>query len=141
MNVLAKVAVVASVCLVLTGGSAEPVQAFACGQCGNCLGGHTNLWGVFESEGIHSGCVAVAGCPHPDCIETIQPTAVDIERVLVQVEAGDVNAAQALLRKYPSSFVWNRERHALQVRAPCFGDGFVGHIPLTDEQNRSLSDE
>jgi hypothetical protein len=27
------------------------------------------------------------------------------------------------------------------MRAPCFGDGFVGHVPLTDEQNRALSGE
>lgn len=141
MNALLKVAFLASLCSGLSGSSVKPAQAFACGTCGSCLGGHDNPLGGGQSEGVHSSCIAVSGCPHPDCIITLQPGEADFERVLVQVEAGDVRAAQTLLRKYPGNIVWNQHRRALQMRAPCFGDGFVGHVPLTDEQNRALSGE
>jgi hypothetical protein len=141
MKALLKVAIVVSICIGISASSVKPAQAFACGTCGNCLGGHTNPFGGGESEGIHSDCVAVAGCPHPGCVKTFQPTSSDVERMLVKVEGGDIKAAQTLLRKYPGVVVWNRERHALQLSAPCTGEGFIAHIPLTARQSQALEGE
>jgi hypothetical protein len=143
MNVIMKAVIVAGTCIGLSGSSPKRVQAFECGKCDTCVGGHTNPFSQSdrESEGIHSGCIAVAGCPHPDCIVTFQPSTSGIERVLADVEAGNVRAAKLLLRTYPGSIVWNKDRGALQMRAPCSGDGFVAHIPLTEAQNRFLAGE
>jgi hypothetical protein len=143
VNVILKAVIVVGACIGLTGTVPEPVQAFACGKCDDCIGGHTNPFSQSdkESEGTHSGCIAVAGCPHADCIVTFQPSTAGIERVLADVEAGDVKAAKRLLRMYPTSIVWNQDRGALQMRAACSGDGFVAHIPLSEAQNRYLAEQ
>ena len=141
MKLMLKVIVVSGISLVLGGSMPDRAQAFACGKCATCIGGHTNPYSELdrESEGIHAGCVAVAGCPHPDCIQSFAPANTTIERALAAVETGDREAARTLLRSYPSSVVWNKERGALQLRAACVGDGFVAHIPLTEAQNRYLA--
>jgi hypothetical protein len=140
MSTLLKSLLVAGVCFTFGQSSPEPAAAFACGMCGNCLGGHENPFDVRgEAEGIHSGCIAVAGCPHPGCVETLRPGTRDFERMLVEVEAGAKEAPAALLRRHSATVVWNRERQALQLRAPCYGEAFMGHIPLTDAQQQHLS--
>lgn len=130
------------VSLWIGGASAEPapVTAFACGTCGWCLAGHKNPYGGGESEGIHDGCIAVADCPHPDCVIAFNtlPHAAGIERLLAQVEEGHVEAPVAAVRQFGGSVVFNRQRGALQLRSPCSAGQFIGHLPLTAAQIERL---
>ena len=131
------------VSLWIGGVSAEPtpVTAFACGQCDDCLGGHTNLSNpIGQSEGIHSQCIGVAGCPHPDCVITFQtlPHAEGIERLLAQVEEGNLDAPVTAVRRFGGSVVFNEERGALQLLSPCSAGLFIGHLPLTTAQIKRL---
>lgn len=146
MKAVSVVIAVMVVSLWIGGASAEPapVTAFACGSCGWCAAGHTNPSGEnAESEGIHSGCIAVAGCPHPDCVITFQtlPHADGIDRVLADAEAGDLEAPGTLVRRFGGSVVFNEQRGALQLRSPCVAGQFIGHIPLTTAQIERLAAE
>lgn len=131
------------VCLFLAMGSGkpEPAAAFACGDCGWCLSGHDNPYALHGgAEGIHTDCIAVSGCPHPGCVSSFRltPSGRDLDRMLALVEEGRIDDVRMLLRKYSGSVTWNRERQALQLRAPCYGDAYIGHIPLTDAQQHYL---
>lgn len=145
MRSVSVVAAVLIASLWIGGASAEPVPAtaFACGTCGWCLGGHKNPHGGGESEGIHSYCIAVADCPHPDCVITFQtlPHADGIERLLADAEAGDAEAPITLVRKFGGSVTFNARRGALQLRHPCAQGQFIGHIPLTDAQLTRLAED
>jgi hypothetical protein len=67
MNVILKAVIVVGACIGLTGTVPEPVQAFACGKCDDCIGGHTNPFSQSDKEswlssrGLHRDVSALNG--------------------------------------------------------------------------------
>lgn len=120
-----------------------PAAAFACWKCDFCsqTDYHKMTQAGNDVEGGHSVCIH-GGCTdsHPSCGgggETFR-AAPGVERLLAAVEAGEVEAAEKLVTRYAGQVHWNRERHSLQLTAPCLGDEYFGNLPLSPAQEAAL---